>query len=235
MNPNNIDRAERSRINGSKSQGPTSSEGKAKSSKNALKHGFAATVNNVLAIEDPQAFEAHVAGTHAAWKPKDYFETTLVDQIASITWRHARLIGAETSLLDAQISIQDQNVEGLHDSGVDPYFKLHLAWQALSRKSPTAILEDPTMPPDAYDIASIELLRRYSQTLDRQLRGAILNLRQYREAKKEEEQNEPSPEAQKPPRIHLVTPVPAPKPEPQPKIGPTVAPESLAEAPPEAA
>jgi hypothetical protein len=230
----NIDRAEQSRINGSQSQGPTSSEGKAKSSKNALKHGFAATVNNVLAIEDPQVFQAHVAGTHAAWKPKDYFETTLVDQIASITWRHARLIGAETSLLDAQISIQDHNIEAFHASGTDPYFKLHFAWQALSRNAPTTNIDDPTMPPDAYDIASIELLRRYSQTLDRQLRGAILNLRQYREARKEEEekeqqqQNEPRPKAPQPPKIHLVT-------EPKPEIAPAVEPDPRPQAPPEAA
>jgi hypothetical protein len=227
------DRAEQSRINGSQSHGPTSPEGKARSSKNALKHGFAATVNNVLRIEDPDEFKAHVEGIHAAWAPKDYYEKILVDQIASITWRHARLTGVETFLLGGQISLQNANLEMLHDSGPDPYFKLVMAWQSLARVPQTPD-ENPTLPMNGFDINSIDLLRRYNTMLDRQHRTAVANLRQYREEKQAEQQrgkNEP----EKPAKIHLVTPVPAPKPEPEPEISPAIQPDPRPQAPPEAA
>jgi len=99
-------RSEQARINGANSKGPTSPEGKAVSGRNALKHGFAAVINNVIIIEDKEVFERHVAGYRAALEPKNYLEETLVDQLASINWRQARLVGLETALLDIQMSFQ---------------------------------------------------------------------------------------------------------------------------------
>ena len=75
--------AEQSRINGAKSNGPTSDEGKAKSSKNALKHGFAATINVVLSIEDPAEFQLHLAGLRASYAPTNYAEETFVESAES--------------------------------------------------------------------------------------------------------------------------------------------------------
>jgi len=182
-----LSRSEQSRINGAKSHGPTSPEGKAISSRNGLKHGFAATVNNVLRVEDKEAFTTHLECLRTSWRPQDYFEQVLVDQLASISWRQARLVGLETALIDAQMSIQDENIEALHPQcGEDAYFKLVLAWQALARQPQRPLAAepgepmDPTIPPDGYDIGSIELARRYLTSLDRQFRNTLLNLRQYR-------------------------------------------------------
>jgi hypothetical protein len=113
---------------------------------------------------------------------------TLVDQLASINWRQARLVALETALIDSQISIQKDNVCELHPNcAQDPYFHLALAWQAISRQPqrPPVRKEDsepvdPTIPPDGYDISSIELVRRYLVSLDRQYRNTLMNLRQYR-------------------------------------------------------
>jgi hypothetical protein len=51
-------RAQASRINGAKSRGPTTPEGKARSSQNALKHGLCAERFAVVGDEDAQAFAA---------------------------------------------------------------------------------------------------------------------------------------------------------------------------------
>ena len=82
-----LTRSEQSRINGAKSKGPVTAAGKAISSANALKHGFAATINVVLTIEDEPAFHEHLAGVRAAFNPTNYFEQTLIDQLANISWR----------------------------------------------------------------------------------------------------------------------------------------------------
>jgi hypothetical protein len=197
-------RAEQARINGSKSKGPVSIEGKAASSMNALKHGFAAAINVVIEIEDKPAWEIHLEGFRSSFKPQCYVEETLVDQLANINWRQSRLVGLETALIDAQISIQGKNVYDIHPrSADDPYFHLVQAWQALARQ-PEKQNEpkDPSMPPNGYDIGSIELVRRYQVSLDRQYRNALLNLRQYRkDFASSAPPNEPkmAPEVQAPP------------------------------------
>jgi hypothetical protein len=182
-------RSEQARLNGAKSKGPITPNGKTRSSKNALKHGFAAVINNVLGIEDEAAFNLHLDGLRASFLPQNYAEHMLVDQLASISWRQSRLIGLETALIDAQMDLQEENIGDLHPvSAGDPYFKLVLAWQALARQpqrsqvlvDPNTAPIDPTIPPEAFDIGSLELVRRYLTSLDRQFRNVLLNLRQYR-------------------------------------------------------
>jgi len=200
--------AEQSRINGAKSKGPISIDGKARSSRNSLKHGFAASTNVVLSIEDKPAFDLHVLNFKASFHPQDYVEHSMVEQLASINWRQSRLVGLETALIDAQMGIQDSNVCALNPiCADDDYFHLVAAWQALARqpqKSPNADQpRDPTLPPVGYDIHSIELLRRYQVSLDRQFRNTLLNLRQYRKDFTPEEppqQDEPGQTSPKPTR-----------------------------------
>src|SRR4051812_48086014 len=76
-------KAEQSRKNGAHSKGPSSPAGKQISSRNALKHGFAASVNVVLYKEDTAEFHAHVAGFRSSYRPQDYVERTIVDEIAA--------------------------------------------------------------------------------------------------------------------------------------------------------
>jgi len=174
-----LPRSEQSRINGAKSKGPSSAEGKARSSANSMKHGFAATINNVIVVEDKEAFDRHVAGYRAALTPQNYLEETLIDQLASINWRQTRLVGRETALLDAQLSFQkDVFLETQPEGAHDPYFRLVFAWEALSRKSRNP--EDTPALPETFDVHCLELVRRYITTLDRQYRNTMLNLRQYR-------------------------------------------------------
>jgi len=148
------------------------------SSRNALKHGFAAGINNVIVIEDKEAFERHTIGYRAAFTPQNYFKETLIDQLASVNWRQTRLVGLETALLDAQLSVQRDAVTEFDGDNADPYVRMVYAWHALARKlEPT---ENPEALPQTFDIHCLELVRRYITTLDRQYRNTLLNLRQYR-------------------------------------------------------
>ena len=179
-----LSRSQQARINGAKSKGPTTAEGKAISSANSLKHGFASLVNVVLRVEDKLAFETHLNNLRNSIKPRDYYEQTVVDQLASITRRQARLAGLETALIDAQVDFQESHVRAHNPSAAnDPSFHLVQAWQALARQprqpNPEE-LNDPSLPPDGYDINSMDLLRRYQLSHDRQHRNALLNLDKYR-------------------------------------------------------
>ena len=173
-----LSRAEQARINGAKSQGPNTPEGKAISSSNAIKHGFAAIINVVLTIEEESDFLLHLAGVRTSFMPTNYMEQTFVDQLANISWRQARLVGLESALIAAQISLQDAKVCAANPYCADDnYYHLVQAWQALA--SPARPRPD-AQDTQSYDINSMELLRRYQTSLDRQFRNTLLNLRLYR-------------------------------------------------------
>ena len=181
-------RAAQARINGANSKGPVSLEGKAVSSRNALKHGFAAKVNVLIGPDDSDAWQTHLTGCRDSYRPIDYVESAFVDQLASIAWRQSRLVSIETSLIDFQLAIQCEKVEQFHPLEKDnPNFHLALAWQGLARKAfprllpaDPSIAVDPSIPPDGLDVDSIELARRYQVSLDRLFRNTMLSFRQYR-------------------------------------------------------
>jgi hypothetical protein len=70
-------RAEASRRNGAKSQGPKTPEGKARSSQNALKHGLRAQKHVVLHDEDAAAFQALEAALVEELAPEGALQTVL--------------------------------------------------------------------------------------------------------------------------------------------------------------
>jgi len=173
-------RSEQSRINGAKSKGPTSPEGKVRSSWNSIKHGFASAKTTVLSIEDLPAYELHLDGYRKSLNPQCYLEQTLVDELASIKWRQSRLVRIETSLVELQLSMQNEAIEDTYPTlDHDPGFHLALAWQGLARQ-PQKPAAPEVLPPVGHDITSIELVRRYLTMLDRQYRNVLLNLREYR-------------------------------------------------------
>ena len=181
-------RAAQSRLNGAKSQGPITPEGKAISSKNSLVHGHAAKVNVLIQHDDPHVYDAHLAGYHSSFRPTDYFESELVDELAAASWKRARLSATLTTLIDFQLSVQQEKLDQNFPLEADDS-NLHLAfaWQALARQPfprelPISPLDpiDPTIPPEQLDVSSLELVRRYMMLHDRQFRSALNNLRQYR-------------------------------------------------------
>ena len=95
----NNPRAEASRRNGAKSRGPVTADGKARASKNALKHGMCATSTVVLEGEDGTAFEQLDQGLRADLQPSGPLENLLASRLAIAAWRMGRADRIEADLL----------------------------------------------------------------------------------------------------------------------------------------
>lgn len=93
-------RALRSRQNGAKSKGPITPEGKAISSRNALKHGFNSSKHTLLPTDDPEEFEALRASFHEQLEPRNAIENYLVEKVVANAWRVRRIHGIESSVLE---------------------------------------------------------------------------------------------------------------------------------------
>ena len=97
-------RAEASRRNGAKSRGPKTAEGKARSARNALKHGLCAQRFVALGDEDLAAFDALEAALTAELAPQGALEAVLVRRIVAATWRLERAERLEAEVFAQNIS-----------------------------------------------------------------------------------------------------------------------------------
>jgi hypothetical protein len=95
-------RAEASRRNGAKSRGPRTPEGKARSSKNALRHGLRAQRHVVLPQEDAAEFAQFQAALLEELAPVGVMQTVLARRIVIAAWRLARADRMEAEVLEAR-------------------------------------------------------------------------------------------------------------------------------------
>jgi hypothetical protein len=86
-----------SRLNGALSHGPTSEEGKATSSRNALKTGLTGRTV-LLPSEDAALYEAHLAQFRDRYQPVGEQELALVQSLADTHWRIARIPSLEMGI-----------------------------------------------------------------------------------------------------------------------------------------
>jgi hypothetical protein len=91
-----------SRINGAKSHGPATPEGRARSSRNSLRHGFTAKAV-VLAAESREEYQALLDSFLDRFHPADAVEQELVETMAAARWRLRRLALIESTILDNHI------------------------------------------------------------------------------------------------------------------------------------
>ena len=92
---------EAARRNGARSRGPVTAEGKARSSRNALKHGLAALEHFVLEDEAPSELEELAARLMAEVEPESEIEARLVKRMAIAFWKSERAERIEVALFDA--------------------------------------------------------------------------------------------------------------------------------------
>src|ERR1700678_3116634 len=86
-NPISEKRSEASRINGAKSQGPKTEEGKAVSSRNAVKHGLYCSVKTMVAAENAEEFAGFHRELYKHFAPSDSYQIVLVEKIIGSLWR----------------------------------------------------------------------------------------------------------------------------------------------------
>ena len=89
---------EANRRNARRSTGPRTAEGKAAVSRNALSHGLSARAV-VLPTENETDFQELCGGLEAEWHPQTTTERFLLEQMAVVQWKLARIETLETALL----------------------------------------------------------------------------------------------------------------------------------------
>src|SRR5213082_377906 len=97
------------RLNAQKSTGPTSPEGKAASSLNALKSGIDAW-SHIIPGEDPAELETLTAQFLLHYQPTGPIQLSLVDTLISTEWIQRRLRRIEAQLWNYRVECLDQNL-----------------------------------------------------------------------------------------------------------------------------
>jgi hypothetical protein len=108
-----LTRSEQSRINGARSRGPKSGEGKVRSSRNATKHGVFSK-SAVLECEDADGFHELTLRYLDRFRPVGEVELNIVEKIIAAVWRQQRLQDAATVLMDLSVSPWDGDAETGH-------------------------------------------------------------------------------------------------------------------------
>jgi hypothetical protein len=136
---------EANRRNAQKSTGPCTSEGRARASMNALRHGLTAAAV-VLEKEDQGAYQAIREQLFRDYAPVDNVECMLVNQLVAAYWRTIRSRRIEKAILDgAEADILDA-----FNSHFQTYFRYdaaisrdyHRALRALERAQQTRAREE---------------------------------------------------------------------------------------------
>jgi hypothetical protein len=103
-------RSEASRINGAKSRGPITPEGKAKSSQNAITHGLTAS-DICICVENPEEFNAFQQAYFDEFQPQTQVERDLVTEMVSAKWRQTRVWAYETALTDFRMEFMKAGLD----------------------------------------------------------------------------------------------------------------------------
>ncbi len=98
------------RRNAQKSTGPKTPEGKARVSRNALRHGLAAE-HTVIDGEDPDEFAEFKADFYDHLQPQGPVEAHLVHEIVSAAWRLRRIHIIETGFFDLRLADLEEDIE----------------------------------------------------------------------------------------------------------------------------
>jgi hypothetical protein len=157
---------EASRCNGARSKGPVTDEGKARASRNALKHGLTATQHLVLADEEPEALDALVAQMLDETGATTEIEARLARRLAIAFWKCERADRIETALFAAAPKIRPP-AHGFQWEEADPL--------------------------TTFDVRRFNAVRGYQAQQSREIRSCLKELRELRKDALAARTSEPEP------------------------------------------
>jgi hypothetical protein len=170
------------RANGAKSRGPITPEGRARSSRNSVRHGLATRAaalpptSVVLPAESAADFQRLLDSYLDEFAPASPVEVELVETMAAARWRLRRLAAIETTLLGNEIERSARSIEndferlGRHPDEAD---RLACAFRDLS------------------DGQTLNLLIRYEGALSRSYGRAFKQLQVLQSLRNRPQPNEP--------------------------------------------
>jgi hypothetical protein len=146
--------------------GPVTPGGKARASRNALKHGLSVAAPIVVEMEDPEAWEAHLEGMMASLEPEGYHEEELARRIAGLLWRLRRVEVYEANRISAALKTMPMSLAATAEYGKGLGVPPEETFNLVNVKTQTWI----RMLPDPDTVASIaryeaHLHRTYLQSL----------------------------------------------------------------------
>ena len=106
-----------SRANGAKSNGPKTAEGREKSSRNSLTHGFTSKKTIVLKCENEGEFQKMLGYYATTYQPCCPVQEDLVHEMVACRWRMERLRLIETALIDSEMDRELPEAEITDDPG----------------------------------------------------------------------------------------------------------------------
>jgi hypothetical protein len=157
---------EAARRNGARSKGPVTAEGKARSARNALKHGLSAIKHLVLDDEDETELEALTRSLMDEIGPTSEVEGRIVQRLAAAFWKGERAERLEAALFAAAPTMRPPLLGG--------------TWEEAD-------------PLATFDLARFNAIRLYQAQQGREVSRCLKELRQLRREPLATEADEPEP------------------------------------------
>jgi len=165
-------KSDTARINGAKSQGPVTPEGRAKSSQNSTTHGLTAK-SIVLPGESNEEYQALLDAYIDQFDPQGAVEMELVETMTAARWRLRRLNQIETNLLSTELVRRAEAIDAEFND-MDDGDRLAWVFQKLADHGQT-----------------LALLVRYEATITRSYDRAFKQLRTLQADRARPQRNEP--------------------------------------------
>jgi hypothetical protein len=147
-----------SRANGAKSHGPVTAEGKARSSRNAIKHSILAD-RATLSEEEKEEFQQMYEAYAARFQPRDSVESDLVEEFAFCKFQMRAAWVVEACTIETQMAENEPVLEEEKWTGLNADHHKAFAIQASLAKGNT-----------------IALMQRYVRSLSSQANRALKTL-----------------------------------------------------------
>src|ERR1041385_8748806 len=95
-------RSNAARVNGAKSRGPVTPEGKKRSCMNAVRHGILAR-SVIIGKESAEAFAELLQSYLDSLAPRDGAERDVVEEMVAAKWRQLRTLNVEDEWLEQEL------------------------------------------------------------------------------------------------------------------------------------